>query len=118
MKIYLFFLNCRLFTVSIISVFTIGLVTYTEDVAFWLSLYRPNDEFSAHLQDLKGLWTRAANAVNRKELYSKDFNVDGILTALQTSAILNVSLLEDRTAQKWLFTLEGGQRALFKPRFL
>ena len=73
-------------------------------------------QFKEDFLYLRKLWSTAANALNENELYSEDFNVDGVLKALQKATILNVSMEHARTAFKWMFILEGGQRAVFKPR--
>ena len=65
---------------------------------------------------LKELWTKVENSVNENELYSEDFNVDEVLSQLRNTRILNVSMEHSRTAFKWAFILEGGQKAVFKPK--
>ena len=58
-----------------------------------------------------------ADAANQNELYSEEFDVDGVLSALRNSAILKASRLHSCSSYKLLFKLEGGQRAMFKPKF-
>ena len=107
--------HCRFAVLAIILILL--LVEEMNIVEFRLRLRRPVDEYKKQSHNYSELWRAAANAVNEKELYNENFNIQGILSALQKSAIVNVSIVPLRSAFKWTFMLEGGQRALFKPRF-
>ena len=82
-----------------------------------LNEFGPVDDYKKNIRNLSELWSEAENAINEKELYNEEFDLQEIVSALQNSAIVNVTQFYARTAFKWVVTLEGGQKALFKPRF-
>ena len=84
---------------------------YSRDVAFELSLSR---KFKYNR-----IWLWAHNAVSHTELFPETAEIDDVVSALNTAAIVNVDVLdpgryESGTSEKWLVTLEGGQKAMMK----
>ena len=57
--------------------------------------------------------------INMHELFSDTPDVEGVLTALATARIVHVDVLNpglfvSGTSEKWIVTLEGGQKAMMK----
>ena len=65
---------------------------------------------------MSDLWKSVDDGIgaNRK-LYSKNLKIDEILTELKTAKIRNITFFLNRPTIKWMLTLDGGQKALFKP---
>ena len=65
------------------------------------------------------LWKKADRMITRDGLWPNSPDVDAILNALASACIVNVDVLdigeyESGTGEKWLATLEGGQKAVMK----
>ena len=66
--------------------------------------------------DMSDYWKTVHDAVGvDRKVYVKDFDVDSLITKLKTSKILDVQFLLNRPTIKWLLTLDGGQKIVFKP---
>ena len=72
----------------------------------------------------KTLWSRSPTAFwsqidhmisNNKSLYSYKFDVTIVTDILKTVKIERIDVFNERYSLKWLLTVEGGQRILFKP---
>ena len=63
------------------------------------------------------IWTRAKSAMNERELYGKDFDVDEVLLAMRNSKIIAARIMHMKSSFKMLLQLEGGQRTMFKAKF-
>ncbi|CAH1799751.1 unnamed protein product [Owenia fusiformis] len=66
------------------------------------------------------IWMWANKNINSDELYPDSPEVDGVLDALHKAPIVKVDILdldnfEAGTSGKWILTLAGGQKAVFKP---
>ncbi len=64
-------------------------------------------------------WLWADQAIGVTELFPDAPEIDNVLTSLATAKIVNVDVLymgdyESGTSEKWVATLEGGQRAMMK----
>lgn len=65
------------------------------------------------------LWTWADSVVTREELFPEAPMVDDVIQALATAPIVHVDVLqtgdyESGTSEKWVVTLDGGQKAMMK----
>ena len=63
------------------------------------------------------IWTRANTAINERELYGRDFDVDEVILAMRNLKIIAARQMHVRSSFKMLLQLEGGQWALFKAKF-
>ena len=65
------------------------------------------------------IWTAADRLIDRDQMWPDTPEVDAILTALAHAPIVGVDILdigeyESGTADKWIVTLDGGQKAVMK----
>jgi len=65
------------------------------------------------------VWTAADRLISRRQMWPDTPEVDAILEALAHAPIVGVDLLdigeyESGTADKWIATLDGGQKAVMK----
>lgn len=65
------------------------------------------------------IWEKADRMVNRNQLWKESQAAEQVLKALATARIVSVDILdigeyESGTAEKWVVTLEGGQKAAVK----
>ena len=65
------------------------------------------------------VWDWADSVISQKELFPEAPEVDAVISALSHARIVNVDILdigdyESGTSEKWLVTLEGGQKAMMK----
>ena len=78
--------------------------------------------FEAHVSrahEYQRLWTWADEVISQTELFPEAPEVDEIMNAMQTAKIVNVDLLNlgkyvSGTSEKWIVTMEGGQKAMMK----
>ena len=60
-------------------------------------------------------WIQIDRLINADGLYSEQFDVSIVTDVLKTAKILRVDAFIKRYSMKWLLTVEGGQRVLYKP---
>ncbi|ELU12693.1 hypothetical protein CAPTEDRAFT_129802 [Capitella teleta] len=65
------------------------------------------------------IWSWADDVINRSELFQESPEVEEVIKALAEARIVHVETLnlgefESGTSEKWLVTLEGGQKAIMK----
>ena len=65
------------------------------------------------------IWTAADHLIDRRQMWPDTTEVDVILSALAHAPIVGVDVLdigeyESGTADKWIVTLDGGQKAVMK----
>lgn len=79
----------------------------------------PVESPAARAAKYHAIWAKADRMVTRKRLWQDTKEVDEVTKALATARIVSVDVLdigeyESGTAEKWIVTLEGGQKAAVK----
>ncbi|KAK3595920.1 hypothetical protein CHS0354_032427 [Potamilus streckersoni] len=69
-------------------------------------------------KNLPELWADMNSLIDARGLYPNDFNLKLIKSAIRCARIIQVEQLKVQNTFKWLLTLEGGQKILFKPLLL
>ena len=77
-----------------------------------------SDSHSEWKENLTEFWNRLDGMISNSSLYSADFDTSIAASALQNAKIEHVELFKKRTSLKFMMTLEGGQKVLFKPAVL
>ena len=77
----------------------------------------PGDQSS---NSYRRVWEKVDKAIRRSELFADGAFVDEVLHAMEQAKVVKVELLtkmadyESGTSEKWVATLEGGQKAMMK----
>ena len=59
-------------------------------------------------------WSSIRQLIKGDTLYPEDFDVTAVIKALRHAKIVHADVFHRATSLKWLLTLEGGQKAIFK----
>ena len=59
-------------------------------------------------------WGSVRQLVKGDTLYPEEFDVSTVIKALRNAKIVHADVFQHATSLKWLLTLEGGQKAIFK----
>ncbi|KAL3847455.1 hypothetical protein ACJMK2_018361 [Sinanodonta woodiana] len=65
------------------------------------------------------LWKKCHQTINKKSIYKPTTDIEEVIDALRHAKIIKADIYSPSTASayKWMLTLEGGQKVLFKPAF-
>ena len=63
---------------------------------------------------MTNFWSYVKGLVKGDTLYPNDFEVTLVIKELRHAKILHADVFHSATSLKWMLTLEGGQKAIFK----
>ena len=76
----------------------------------------PEDTKQKENSKMTDYWKKVYDGIGKnRQLYQSDFNVEELLFKMQTETIVNIDFFRRRPTIKWILTLTGGQKVLFKP---
>lgn len=74
-------------------------------------------DLSRTIHDFEAIWQKASRSISSRRLYDPLTDITDIIYALQNATIKSADVSSKGTQVKLILQLNGGQKAVFKPRF-